>query len=163
MIKSPHIRPIQPQDNFALGTLVQAVLMELGAPKIGTAYSDPFLFDLFNVYSQPKSIYFVVEIDGIISGGAGIGPLDGDVCELQKMYFLPEARGLGIGSKLMKLCLDAAQSFGYKQCYLETMVYMNDAQTLYKKVGFQYIDSPMGNTGHTSCPVWMIKNLDLTA
>ena len=25
--------------------------------------------------------------------------------------------------------------------------------------GFEYIDAPLGNTGHTACPVWMIKIL----
>ena len=30
-------------------------------------------------------------------------------------------------------------------------------QKLYKKAGFQYLDAPMGNTGHYSCPVWMLK------
>jgi len=33
------------------------------------------------------------------------------------------------------------------------------AQNLYKKVGFKYIDSPLGNTSHTTCSIWMIKSL----
>jgi len=36
---------------------------------------------------------------------------------------------------------------------------MKDAQKLYNKVGFKYIDQPMGDTGHYSCTVWMIKNI----
>ena len=153
------IRKIQVDDNVAVANLVQTVLMEMGAPKIGTAYSDPFLFDLFSVYNQPNAVYFVIEDNGKIVGGAGIGPLENDVCELQKMYFLPEVRGKGMGIKLMEICLGEAISFGYKNCYIETMPYMIDAQKLYKKVGFEYIDAPMGNTGHTSCPVWMLKKL----
>ena len=153
------IRKIKAADNQAVGHLVQNVLMEMGAPKVGTAYADPFLFDLFSVYSQLKSVYYVIENNNRIIGGAGIGPLENDVCELQKMYFLPETRGLGLGKKLMEICLSDAKTFGYKGCYLETMPYMIDAQKLYKKVGFQNIDAPMGNTGHTSCPVWMLKVL----
>ena len=153
------IRKITKADNQAVGNLVQAVLMEMGAPKVGTAYADPFLFDLFSVYNEPKSVYYVIENQNRIVGGAGIGPLEDDVCELQKMYFLPETRGLGLGTKLMQICLDDAKSFGYQSCYLETMHYMSDAQKLYRKVGFENIDSPMGNTGHTSCPVWMLKKL----
>jgi putative acetyltransferase len=153
------IRKIQQKDNQAVGEIVQTVLMEMGAPKVGTAYADPFLFNLFEVYQEPKSVYYVIENDDIIIGGSGIGPLEGDVCELQKMYFLPEARGLGLGSKLMEICLADAKSFGYSGCYLETMPYMIDAQKLYKKVGFINIDAPMGSTGHTSCPVWMLKKL----
>jgi putative acetyltransferase len=153
------IRKIEEKDNQAVGELVQKVLMEMGAPKIGTAYSDPYLFNLSDVYSQPKTIYYVIEIDSKIKGGAGIGTLENDICELQKMYFLPECRGLGLGTKLMELCLAKAKEFGYSKCYLETMHYMEKAQKLYKKVGFEYIDAPIGNTGHTSCPVWMIKIL----
>ncbi len=153
------IREIEEKDNQAVGELVQKVLMEMGAPKIGTAYSDPYLFNLSDVYSQPKTIYYVIEIDSKIKGGAGIGTLENDICELQKMYFLAECRGLGLGTKLMELCLAKAKEFGYSKCYLETMHYMEKAQRLYKKVGFEHIDAPIGNTGHTSCPVWMIKIL----
>ncbi len=46
-----------------------------------------------------------------------------------------------------------------KLCYLETMPYMLDAQELYRKNGFVYINKPMGDTGHYSCPVWMTKEL----
>lgn len=153
------IREIEEKDNQAVGEIVQKVLIEMGAPKIGTAYSDPYLFNLSDVYSDPKTIYYVIEIDRKITGGAGIGTLENDICELQKMYFLPECRGLGLGTKLMELCLEKAKEFGYSKCYLETMHYMESAQKLYKKVGFENIDAPIGKTGHTSCPVWMIKKL----
>jgi putative acetyltransferase len=158
------IREIQKKDNQAVGDLVQTVLMEMGAPKIGTAYSDPFLFNLFEVYSQPKTIYFVIENKGKIVGGAGIGTIDSadkSICELQKMYFLPETRGQGLGLKLMEKCLQKAREFGYKYCYIETMPYMEAAQKLYKKVGFVNIDAPIGNTGHTSCPIWLLLDLKL--
>ena len=36
---------------------------------------------------------------------------------------------------------------------------MTAAQKLYKRIGFENIDGPMGNTGHNSCQVWMIKKL----
>ena len=156
------IREIQQNDNQAITKIVRDVLMALGAPKIGTAYADPQLDFLFETYQNPKSKYFIVENDGVVLGGAGIAPLENEaesVCELQKMYFLPEARGLGLGTQLMAQCLKSAQDFGYKKCYLETMPYMEAAQKLYKKVGFEYLCEPMGNTGHTSCPVWMIKQL----
>jgi putative acetyltransferase len=75
------------------------------------------------------------------------------------MYFLPEARGKGLGAKMIEKCLTKAKSFGFEQCYLETMPYMKAAQKLYKKNGFSDIEGPIGNTGHYSCNVWMIKKL----
>jgi putative acetyltransferase len=157
------IREIQKKDNTEIAYIVQSVLMEMGAPKIGTAYSDPFLFDLFTVYSEPKTIYFVLENEGKVVGGAGIGTLENDdasICEFQKMYFLTEARGKGYASKMMELSIEKAREFGYKKCYIETIPYMDAAQKLYRKFGFKNIDAPIGKTGHTSCPVWMLLDLN---
>ena len=137
-------------------------MLELGAPKVGTAYADPNLDTMFETYQNPNAVYFVVEQEGKIIGGAGIQRLDNGeetICELQKMYFLPEARGLGAGSKMIALCLQKAKEFGFKKCYLETMPFMIDAQKLYKKSGFYNIGGPMGNTGHSYCSVWMLKDL----
>jgi putative acetyltransferase len=156
------IRQIQQQDNQQMAQVVRDVLMELKAPKVGTAYADPHLDHLFEVYDSPKAVYYVIENEGKVVGGAGVMQLDNGpagVCELQKMYLLPEARGLGLGYQLMEKCLEKAIEFGFESCYLETMPYMENAQKLYKKVGFDYLDAPLGNTGHTSCPVWMIKKL----
>lgn len=156
------IRDIKLQDNPAIAQLIRDVLIEYHVPKVGTAYADPQLDCMFQTYSQPKSAYFVIEKDGRLIGGAGIAQLENsqeNTCELQKMYFLPEARGLGLGSKMMALCLEKAMAFGYENCYLETMPYMEDAQKLYKKSGFDYLHAPLGNTGHNACPVWMLKKL----
>ena len=156
------IRKIEIKDNKAVADVIRTVLIENDVPKVGTAYADASLDCMYETYNSPKSIYYVVEKQGKIIGGAGIAPLENgpaDTCELQKMYFLSEARGLGIGSLMMKRCLEAAKEFGFKKCYLETMPYMEAAQKLYKNSGFEYLDAPMGCTGHSSCPVWMIKEL----
>ena len=156
------IREIELEDNPKIAKAIRSVLIEMGVPKVGTAYEDQALDSMTETYDQPRKTYFVVA-DGIeVIGGAGISPLDnynGNVCELQKMYFMPEARGRGLGSKMMAKCLDFAKQSGFDQCYLETMPYMEDARKLYRKVGFKGIDKPMGDTGHYSCSVWMIKDL----
>jgi putative acetyltransferase len=156
------IREIQPKDNKQIANVVRDVLIEMGVPKVGTAYEDTSLDIMFETYNKQKAAYFVVVFDDKVIGGGGIAQLDnfeGNTCELQKMYFLPEARGKGLGAKMIEKCLAKAKSFGFEQCYLETMPYMKAAQKLYKKNGFNDIDGPMGNTGHYSCNVWMIKKL----
>jgi putative acetyltransferase len=161
-MKSFIIREIQKKDNPAIAAIVRDVLMEMGAPKVGTAYADPYLDSLFEVYTVPKSIYFVIEKDGKIIGGAGVMQLDNsdeNICELQKMYLLPEGRGLGLGKSLIDNCIEKATEFGFESCYIETMTYMEDAQKLYKKIGFYNLDKQIGNTGHSSCQVWMFKKL----
>ena len=60
---------------------------------------------------------------------------------------------------MMHKCLQQAKSFGFTDCYLDTMPNMMYSQKLYQKWGFEYIEHPLGNTGHCSCPVWMVKSL----
>ena len=156
------IREIQSKDNAQMATVIREVLLEMGAPKIGTAYEDKATDKMFENFEKPTSFYYVVEHNNKVVGGAGIAQLDnfeGNTCELQKMYFLPITRGKGLGSKLINVCLEKAKTVGFENCYLETMPYMNAAQALYKRSGFVNLDKPMGNTGHYSCPVWMLKKL----
>ena len=118
---------------------------------------------MFENYQKEKSSYFVLEHNNTIVGGAGIAQLDnydGNVCELQKMYFLPIARGKGLGSKLITICLEKAKELGFETCYLETLPYMKAAVKLYNKYGFKNLDKPMGNTCHYNCNVWMIKEIN---
>ena len=156
------IREIEKRDDIQVAKLIRAVLIEMGVPKVGTAYADQSLDMMTETYAKERAAYFVIEDQGEVVGGAGIAPLDnfeGNVCELQKMYFLPKARGKGLGADMMEVCLQKAKSFGFEKCYLETLPYMTDAAKLYAKSGFEYLDGPLGDTGHYSCDVWMIKTL----
>jgi len=156
------IREIQQKDNEAIAQVIRDIFHELDAPKVGTAYADPILDTLYEVYQEPRSVYYIVEKDGKVVGGCGVAPLensDASVCELQKMYFAPEIRGTGYAEKIIEKCLEFAQKQGFEICYLETLSFMTAAQKLYKRIGFENIDGPMGNTGHNSCEVWMIKKL----
>lgn len=156
------IRKIKENDNFKIKDVLISVMKEFGVPEKGTALADSELDDMFGSYQNTRSIYFVVIVGKQVLGGAGINALKGEnenICELQKMYFLPKIRGLGIGSKLIKMCLYFAKKKDFDLCYIETMHNMKDAQRLYKKNGFIYIDHPLGDTGHSSCPVWMTLEL----
>lgn len=158
------IRPIQLEDNPRIAAVIRKVFIDDNFPKTGTAFADVQLDFMFETYNKPKAMYFVVEENGKIIGGAGISQLENskeNICELQKMYFLQEARGKGIGYKMIEKCLEKAIEFGYFNCYLETLPEMKAAQSLYKKFGFEYLCSPLGNTGHTTCPVWMLKELTI--
>ena len=55
------IRKIEQKDNAAVAEIVRTVMLELGAPKVGTAYADPNLDTMFETYQNPNAVYFVVE------------------------------------------------------------------------------------------------------
>ena len=156
------IRPIAPGDSQAVAGIIRTVMPEFGAGGAGFAIHDAEVNDMAAAYTQPGSAYFVVERDGVVRGGGGVAALaggDGRVCELRKMYFLPELRGLGAGDALLATCLAAARGLGYAQCYLETLTGMDAAQHLYEKHGFRRIPGPMGNTGHFSCDRFYLREL----
>ena len=161
-MNTANIRPIKKKDNPHVAAIIRSVLVDFGVPKVGTAYADVGLDLMFETYQNSRTAYFVIEEGGQIIGGGGIAPLanyEGNVCELQKMYFLKEARGRGLGTQMIDLCLNKAVELKFQKCYLETMSYMEAAQKLYKRYGFQYIDGPMGDTGHFSCGVHMLLDL----
>lgn len=148
------IRPIRADDDAAMADVIRTVMPEFGATGSGFAISDPEVDWMSRAYAAPRHAYFALERDGRVVGGAGVAPLaggDADVCELRKMYFLPEARGSGAGAAMMARCLDAARGFGFARCYLETLTGMDAAMRLYERSGFRRIDAPMGATGHGGC------------
>jgi putative acetyltransferase len=157
------LRPIGPADDAAIGAVIRTVMPEFGAAGPGFALHDPEVDWMSRAYAAPRAAYFVVERDGLVLGGGGIAPLAGgheSICELRKMYFLPEIRGFGLGRALLRRCLEAARSFGYRTCYLETLGGMDAAAALYAKLGFERLRQPMGATGHFGCNRYYALDLE---
>ncbi|WP_068781328.1 GNAT family N-acetyltransferase [Paenibacillus sp. GM2] len=154
------IREIEETDNKQVEQLIRTCLIEFGANKPGTAWADPNLGDFYHLYSTEGCKYWVVELDDRIVAGCGIGPVVGfpEVCELQKMYALQEARGTGAASHLLETALDFAKHH-YKQCYLETLSNMIAANKFYAKKGFKQLDKPLNATEHFACDAWYILDL----
>lgn len=157
------VRPITAADNPYIAQVIRAVSAEFGltADK-GYTVSDPQLDQLFELYNADNSAYWIVEHSGKVMGGGGVAPLAcsaPDICELQKMYFLPDVRGLGLARNLALRAMDYARERGFKRCYLETTASLTRAITLYESLGFEHINSPLGCTGHVDCEVRMLKTL----
>ncbi len=162
MSSRSNIRAMESGDNGAVARIIREVMTEFGAIGCGYSIGDAEVDAMFEAYPPPRSAFFVVEKAGRVLGCGGFGPLagaDAEICELRKMYFLPQLRGTGMGSALMDTILDAAREAGYKRCYLETVERMEKARALYARHGFQVIDEPLGNTGHGSCNHWMLLKL----
>lgn len=153
------IREIQSKDNGSVELIIRNCLIEFNGNREGTAWEDSDLCRFSEIYNTDDRKYWVAESDKIV-GGVGIAPLAGadGVCELQKMYCIPEVRSTGVSHKLIEVALDHAKKY-FDRCYLETFGNMIAAQKFYEKYGFTRIDKPLGNTGHYACDVLYIKNL----
>ena len=154
------VREIEEKDNIIIEGIIRSCLTEFGAAHDGTAWADPYLGRFSEVYVSEGNKYWVAEDEnGKVVAGVGIGGFEEtpDVCELQKMYCLPEARGTGVARMLMDTAMKFAKRY-YSRCYLETMDSMIAAKKLYEKYGFYRIYEPVVDTGHYNCNILYIKD-----
>ncbi|AOE98401.1 MarR family transcriptional regulator [Serratia marcescens] len=157
------VRPIAARDDAAMAAIIRGVFREYGMDKMeGVSLHDPDLDRLTGLYRDNGGRYWVLERDGQVVGGVGMAPLAGEepgYCELQKLFFKPGARGLGMARHMVVQALKAARAAGYRYCYLETTEQLKEAIGLYYALGFTLLTERRGNTGHHGCNVCMLKNL----
>lgn len=162
MLETITVRPIQTKDDARIATILRNALLEHQAAKPGTAYYDASTDALTAFFDRPNAAYFVAEIENQVVGGVGIYPTQGlpeGICELVKMYIDPAFRGKGIGQQLIAHASKFAKESGYQHIYLESMPELKKAVSIYEHLGFLHLDQPLGNTGHFSCPIWMLKQI----
>ncbi len=156
------IRKIIKDDNEMMASIIRNSLLEFNAAKPGTVYYDKTTDHLSDTFKETRSAYFVIEISHEIAGGCGIFPTKGlpeNTCELVKLYVSKKYRHNGYGQTLLEKCMQEAKKQGYEKMYLESMPELSNAIGMYQKNGFKKITGPLGNSGHTGCDVWMIKEL----
>ena len=155
-------REVKKEDNVLLARMIRQVFKEHDAPQSGTVFSDPTTDDLFGLFRKSRSVLWVAELDGLALGCCGIYPTEGlayGCAELVKYYLSESERGKGTGRHLMEQCIASARKLGYKKLYIESMPHFSKAVRIYEKLGFRKLSGPLGNSGHTSCNIWMLLKL----
>lgn len=156
------IRTIEPADNKALAQIIRAAFEEFDAPKTGTVYADNTTDNLYELFQKENTIMWVAEEEGIILGCCGVYPTEGlphGCAEMVKLYLHKNARGKGIGKSLMLQSIESAVKMGYNALYIESLPHFSHAVHMYERVGFMHLSAPLGQSGHTSCNIWMYKQL----
>jgi len=156
------ISAITPQQDSVMRDIIMEVGREFGAVGEGYGTSDAEVLALSQHYRRSLgSLYLIAQKDGRVVGGGGIGSFQGssEICDLRKLFLLPEARGFGLGELLTQECLTFAIAQGYSQCYLESLLSMKSALGLYSKLGFTQLDQPLPGSEHGKCDIWMLKDL----
>ena len=116
--------------------LVKKVLSDYGL-KINPEETDKDLSDLDNFYFDNKGWFAVIDHGNEIIGSYGIFRVSEKVCELRKMYLLPEYQGMGLGRLMMEDAIHQAKTLDYAEIILETNKLLDKAIHLYKKYGFE--------------------------
>lgn len=74
-------------------------------------------------------------------GSIGIVNTGNSTAQLRWFLVEPEIRGKGLGNKLIKTALSFCKEKGYQQVFLWTINFLEIARKLYKKYGFQLVDT----------------------
>ena len=140
------IRRIEPKDDLILRVIVRDSIRFCNALGAGSGLNVDEKNTLSLLYSAPRSAYFVADKRDTVLGGAGIGPLPCDfthIAELQRFVILPMSGHLEIGRRLLDHCLDAADRFGFRLCYVELNSEQATMRELLERAGFKPNAKPL--------------------
>ena len=133
MRAAARLRPLRPGDLPAMRALVEKVLREYG---LWRAHR-PGLGDLRNPEAAYRGgAFLVAEAAGRLVGCGGLLPLKGGRGEIRRMYLLKQARGRGLGRRLLSRLVARARARGLRRLLLETSPRFQDAIALYLSAGF---------------------------
>jgi putative acetyltransferase len=122
------------------------------------------LASLPGAYASPRGMLLLAGPPGAAVGCIALRPLaatgsDPDAtAEVKRLYVRPEARGTGLGRRLVQAVISGAREIGYRELKLDTLEHMAEARALYAKLGFSecppYYHNPIDGA------VYMARSLE---
>jgi ribosomal protein S18 acetylase RimI-like enzyme len=99
-------------------------------------------------YALPTGSLLLAQIAGQTVGCVAIRRLGDDVCEMKRLYVVPQARSHAIGRSLATAAIAEARTLGYRRMRLDTAPSMHEARRLYQQLGFREIEAYRYNPIH---------------
>jgi putative acetyltransferase len=108
-------------------------------------------------YSPPGGAILLAYDEGKLAGCAALRRLDGDICEMKRLYVRPAFRRKGVGRALAEAVIEHARTLGYALIKLDTLGSMQAANALYASLGFK----PCDPYRYNPCPSPIFMELPL--
>ncbi|NVJ98044.1 MAG: MarR family transcriptional regulator [Alphaproteobacteria bacterium] len=93
--------------------------------------------DFISDYDPRREHCWIAEVDGQRAGSIFLVRESDKVAKLRMLLLTPEARGMGLGKKLVAECLSFARAAGYESVVLWTKPILSTARRIYENAGFQ--------------------------
>lgn len=140
LFKEFQIRAATNHDIASIKNVVFSSLREFGLVPDENG-KDKDLNDIESNYLLNNGFFGVVvqTETNLIVGCFGLFPMNGNICELRKMYLLKEQRGKGLGKFILDIARQEAKEKHFKKIVLETISALTTAIFLYKQYGFKEI------------------------
>jgi GNAT superfamily N-acetyltransferase len=90
--------------------------------------------------TPPAGVFVIARLDGRPIGCGALKFKDGDVGEIKRMWVCTDARGLGVGRRILEKLEEVAREFGVTTLRLETNRTLQEAQALYRKCGYLEVE-----------------------
>ena len=136
--RTPYLlRQHQPGD---LGWIVhrQAILYaeEYGWDETYEALAAEIVAQFIKKYDPKRERCWIAEKDGARVGAVFVAKASDQIAKLRLLHVESEARGLGIGKRLVEECVRFARQTGYQKMTLWTQSILHAARHIYKQAGF---------------------------